>query len=960
LVLRSFRLTYLTALWLAIHSAAQTPQLHVTRLSDSCDDITFTPDQRTVAYSSKTGRVIQIVDVATRKTIDTLSLRGRIALAEDGLSAVIGSIDGAVWKWRPGRTSPLSQGDGRPVAAVDITPDGCWAVSASGRTISYWDVRAEKQIWSKLMPDQVRAVSMSADGARVLVCALGSWILDGKSGQRIRELSGGFDGALSEDGRIAVTTSDGKWGFCLWDVDSGSCTTLATNRSLFNIALRSDGKKLAATDDHQNVHLFDLNPAQRTATYIGELKDYPALPSKMRFLMKASVLAASVDDAGVFLFSDRDGASAGRFSASIGVPVSLKSVVTDAKARFVLADGPGLTALWDLGRGGVSFRMGSERTAGSLLEKTDGRARSCDFASPTVAGNGLSFAAVNTCHHTILLSGTASQSMPQIITRENGYGWGFISWLRLSPTGRYLTAGLLAQGEQRLLIWDTSTRAFHELSFGQKRPVRPAFDETEQSLRVMLGRDVAGFDGPDFVTVDLAAGTETARVHINDVECDPYLDIGCEQGIAVSADGRFASYKTFTGGQRLRDFDQPGDIPLPEKIGGIRYAPALSSDGSLLLYGNTWDGVSLYNVRTHAVVWKKQLAELIGFKPQTVRMNWSCGGNTIFVLADEQLFAVNLDQDRAPQLPAMEFTPAVGRIVSYVEAPDRDLVIAATTEGVGIFNRNRGNAPLVTLVALKTGPWMAVSPDGRFDTGDPERLETLSWVMPDDPDHPLPVEVFLRDYFEPKLLSRVLGDSTLPPLPNVAELNRNQPSIVGIASVFGDRPDLATVSVTVSSTLGKCLKDGVRISCESGIYDLRLYRDGQLVDQRPAAGAGDAAPAPDRDAWRDTARVLDASEKPVTAEGGSQVITFRDVHLPRRTDVSSVRFTAYAFNSDRIKSGTAMQPFPLQKNRPPAEPRAYIVTMGVNLTSAGDWSLPFAPIGARAVSELFVAKVQGL
>ena len=40
----------------------------------------------------------------------------------------------------------------------------------------------------------------------------------------------------------------------------------------------------------------------------------------------------------------------------------------------------------------------------------------------------------------------------------------------------------------------------------------------------------------------------------------------------------------------------------------------------------------------------------------------------------------------------------------------------------------------------------------------------LHWVMPDDPLTPLPIEIFMRDYYEPRLLSRILNGEQFKPV----------------------------------------------------------------------------------------------------------------------------------------------------------------------------------------------------
>src|SRR2546421_7880324 len=93
----------------------------------------------------------------------------------------------------------------------------------------------------------------------------------------------------------------------------------------------------------------------------------------------------------------------------------------------------------------------------------------------------------------------------------------------------------------------------------------------------------------------------------------------------------------------------------------------------------------------------------------------------------------------------------------------------------------------------------------------------------------------MRDYYEPRLLPRILAGQKFPELPSLAELNRSQPEVKEVTVVpQANRPDLVTVKVEVASVSGQCLKNGKHVSCESGVYDLRLYRDGQLVGQLPA------------------------------------------------------------------------------------------------------------------------------
>ena len=74
----------------------------------------------------------------------------------------------------------------------------------------------------------------------------------------------------------------------------------------------------------------------------------------------------------------------------------------------------------------------------------------------------------------------------------------------------------------------------------------------------------------------------------------------------------------------------------------------------------------------------------------------------------------------------------------------------------------------------------------RFDTSAIEQLDAIGWKPSDDPLRPLPLEIFMRDYFEPRLEARLVGclrsggercDPTVGARPDLASLNRVQPAV---------------------------------------------------------------------------------------------------------------------------------------------------------------------------------------
>jgi hypothetical protein len=141
-------------------------------------------------------------------------------------------------------------------------------------------------------------------------------------------------------------------------------------------------------------------------------------------------------------------------------------------------------------------------------------------------------------------------------------------------------------------------------------------------------------------------------------------------------------------------------------------------------------------------------------------------------------------------------------------------------------------AELCRLISSRDGTWVVVAPDGRFDTNNLDSIEGLHWLLPDDPLRPLPVEIFLREYYEPRLLSRLLAGEALPPVRSLVKLNRVQPE-VRILTVEPERQSRPGDSDQVSVTVEVASVRGDRELVESEVHDLRLFRDGQLVGYRP-------------------------------------------------------------------------------------------------------------------------------
>ena len=160
----------------------------------------------------------------------------------------------------------------------------------------------------------------------------------------------------------------------------------------------------------------------------------------------------------------------------------------------------------------------------------------------------------------------------------------------------------------------------------------------------------------------------------------------------------------------------------------------------------------------------------------------------------------------------------------------------------------------------------------------------------------------------------------------------------------GPTPDRVLVRLTASPAEDKTQPNG---KTRTDAYDLRLFREGQLVSRwpdGPDGGDGTAAVAT-------TGRAC-PSPKARTHEfvGGC--------FLLKRTEGKPVSFTAYAFNEDRVKSETATASYTVPPDVTQRKPQAYVITVGADGYDAPERTLQFAVSDAEAMHTA-LSKLEG-
>ena len=261
-------------------------------------------------------------------------------------------------------------------------------------------------------------------------------------------------------------------------------------------------------------------------------------------------------------------------------------------------------------------------------------------------------------------------------------------------------------------------------------------------------------------------------------------------------------------------------------------------------------------------------------------------------------------------------------------------VLTSSTDGTTRLWSLEGKE-LGELIALTNGDWIFVTSDNRFDTNNLDGTRGVFWRVSDDPMHPLPLEIFMRQYFTPGLLTRVLKGEKLPPIRSIADItNRLQPDVkVARVSPSSCEPGRMDVTIYAASHLDAGKKQA------SGLEDLRLFRDGQLV------GSGFVYVA-----RPGSSKLLRITGGYIPGKLKSGEYTFHDVLLKHGT--TRVMFSAYAFNAELIKSATATLEYQPKMAIPKAaeKPRAFLLQIGVNRYAARGCDLSYSVNDAEKMS----------
>jgi WD40 repeat protein len=470
------------------------------------------------------------------------------------------------------------------------------------------------------------------------------------------------------------------------------------------------------------------------------------------------------------------------------------------------------------------------------------------------------------------------------------------------------------------------------------------------------------------------AGAE--KLWCRDIDLDKYSNaslgnVGQDSGFsALSPDGRFTLVRTSVDNLILLNNLTRRQL-WAMKLGSVG-APGIffSSDGKHFIiedFEGTEEGTYLafYDVLTRRLVKKQRLDEkavvtesgerlasglwvdvatgLPVAKPSRVT-GWSGSFAKLRVFSSNGKLALGFDYwsggppevslyDSASGAKLRVFRGHEGGVTAASFFRGEEFVVTSGADGTTRIWKTETGEELCRLISFDDGTWVVVRPDGRFDTNNLDGIEGIYWRIPESPLAPLPLEVFMRDYYEPRLIARTLAGEQFQPVRDLSHLNLTQP-IINIDGFTPANDNLVRVAVSVSNVRSGVQRDSQGQPLASGVYDVRLFRDGQLVGYGPEQSG---------------AVTLDA--------GATKTFNF-EVRLPRTGRAEQVEFTAYAFNADRVKSSTARRVFEKRAEPTAARGRAYLLSIGVSDNENAEYRLSFAADDARLFGETLAERLR--
>jgi WD40 repeat protein/uncharacterized caspase-like protein len=918
--------------------------------------LAFSPDGRLLATATFHTNTIKLWEMATGRELrnlssggtNTSSLSPAFAFSPDSrlLAASGGNNTVRVWDVTTGREVQALTGAGGSfmaalgVSFVGFSSDGRKLVTISD-SIHLWDTSTWREVTS-LQTSSPNPSALMGGGGGAALSTDGSQLarvdndqikfIDVASGKESRSVSLPDSGmqdielAFTSDGHLVAAGVDNKQ-LKVWDVSSKSERVQAAIQKDFALIKFSSDGRLVAVSDNYTVRVWDVSTGKQIANI--------TVPNSGVYQESGGVFTAFSPD-GKRLATSGFGTQTYLWDVDTGKQVQQMTGRTNmAYAVSFSEDGTQLTSggrtRWDL-RTGQGRRLSSSTTDKQL-------------GMPSPDGKLIAMFAPNTS--TVTIFDATNGKTLQTLSRANFDGG--VERVHFSRDGHSLAVMYsTAQGVRQIgrlpssevKIWDAVAGREIQTLLLSMSPVEASFSDDGKMLATVTSqgeitlwdvpsgsrlRSLTTSAGQSFDPMSMMKNMPTPgqmrRGQMPSIQNMPNMDqmnsmitnmlgtmtagtMGRNVGsVSFSRDGTVLA----SGGiESKSNYDMAAMMSQATNQKRGKNQPQPSTDDFLKnLKVETTGQLVLWNPSTG-----QQLGMIKGHGKGITKVAFSRDAKLVASAGTDDTIKI---WDVATQRELKTLTGHTAGIESMDFSPDGKLLASASDDGsTFLWDANTGEH-LLTLISLDDGgEWMVVTPEGLFD-GTPQSWNQILWRYKQDTFNVAPVDWFFNEYYYPGLLSDVFAGKRPKVAQDISKKDRRQP-IVKLSVSGGASENISARTLKVRIDIADAAPDEDH-KAGSGARDLRLFRNGSLVK----VWHGDALKG----------QTANSIEQEITLVAGAN------------------RLTAYAFNSDNVKSKDATLLLTGADSLKRAG-TAWVIAVGVNDYANSQYNLKYAVADAQS------------
>lgn len=795
---------------------------------------------------------------------------GAISFSADGKTLASGGRDGLIKLWDTASRRELMTWTGNE--------GGVWslAYSPDGRTLASGGKDNLVKLWEPATGNQLGVLAGHSGIVTALIFANdGKTLITGSSDQTIkvwdlstrrelRTLKGHTTSvtslSLSPDGKTLASTGYEKI-IRLWDLGSGQELRPIEGHgdAVISVDFSPRGKLLASTSLDRTVRLWDVDSRLEVRTVRDEFK----VSTAVAFSVDGQILATVYSGASFVINgkSNLDGVTlklwevaTGRELHAMQGPFMSKAIAFSRDGQTVASGGMvAHVQLWSVKTGReVGILSGISNIHRTYALSPDGKklasGPSSRFVAPSLTND---YAEGDERGNMIKLWDMTTGELIQTLRGHAAPVYGII----FSDDGKYLATAASTE----LKIWDAATGRELRTLKGDEYGLEPmTFDGS--------GGRIVTKSGDQIIKLwDITTGRELLRTKNG---------YGGTATIAADADGRRIAVRDGEKNIKVLSVESGGATKTlkghQEWVSSLAFAhkgnilASASQDKTVKL----WDvrkGVELFTLRGHkggvgAVVFSRDDKVLVSGAGNEVKFWDPASGKELRTLTANcgGVHTLRFDHDA------------------------RTMTCSGSRTDIKLLDLATGKE-LATVVAVDRQDWITVTPEGLFDSSH-NAWNYLNWRFSKSLHDVAPAEAFFSEFYYPGLLGEIFDGRPLEAPSEIGKKDRRQPqlqlNLIGAPAHSGAAITARMIKVRVE--VAEAPADEGH-TAGSGVRDVRLFRNGSLVKVwRGEWGEQDGCELQPRPTAQSARRTTCTATIPIVA--------------------GENRLTAYAFNSDNVKS----------------------------------------------------------